>query len=120
MNPGNLFLCGDGRVKLGGLEQHLGVQPLQSKKSREVYDALGISKEGDMWSLGVSLMEMLEGEEYLALLSREGRDALISEDYRFYLLYWNWPTELCDFVTDLMQKDVNAMMAVSFIPKSDA
>ena len=107
-------------MKLGGLEQHLGVQPLQSKKSREVYDALGISKEGDMWSLGVSLMEMLEGEEYLALLSREGRDALISEDYRFYLLYWNWPTELCDFVTDLMQKDVNAMMAVSFIPKSDA
>ena len=107
-------------MKLGGLEQHLGVQPLQSKKSREVYDALGISKEGDMWSLGVSLMEMLEGEEYLALLSREGVDTLMSDDSRFCLLHWNWPTELCDFVTDLMQKDVNAMMTVSFIPKSDA
>ena len=120
MNPGNLFLCEDGRVKLGGLEQHVVVQLFQSKKSREVYDALGINKEGDMWSLGVSLMEMLEGEEYLALLSREGVDALMSDDSRFCLLHWNWPTELCDFVTDLMQKDVNAMMTVSFIPKSDA
>lgn len=120
MDPGNLFLCEDGRVKLGGLEQHLGVQPLQSKENNELYDAHEISKEGDMRSLGVSLMEILEGEEYIAVLGRKNVDALMRDNYRFCLLYWNWPTELFDFVKDLMQKDVNAMMAVSFIPKSDA
>lgn len=120
MNPGNLFLCEDGRVKLGGLEQHVGVQALQSKKSREVYDALGISKEGDARSLGVSLMEVLEGEDYLAVLGRKDVHTLMHGNCRFCHLYWDWPRELFNFVKDMIQKDVNAMMAVRAKPKSDA
>lgn len=120
MNPGNLFLSEDGRVKLGGLEQHVGVQALQSKENNELYDALGISKEGDARSLGVSLMEILEGEDYLTVLGRKDVDTLMHDNCRSSLFYWNWPTELCDFVTDLMQKDVNAMMTVRAMSKSDA
>ena len=77
MNPGNLFLCEDGRVKLGGLEQYMGVQLFQSKDNNELYDAHEISKEGDMRSLGVSLMEILKGEEFFATFDREDVDALI-------------------------------------------
>lgn len=91
-----------------------------SQRSREVYDALEISKEGNIRSLGVSLMEILKGEEFFATLDREDVDALIRGNCRFYLSYWKWPTELCDFMKDMIKKDVNAMMIVRAKPKSDA
>ena len=111
-----MFLSDEGLVKLSdyGLEEHLN--PLHSEKSTAWYMAPEAfegkrEQKSDVWSLGISLMELAEGVNPFEGCNPgkvrgrvcEFRPPLCSED---------WSAAFVDFVNKCLVKDVEERWSV--------
>ena len=112
-----MFLSDEGLVKLSdyGLGEHLN--PLHSEESTawcmapEVF-RIQIEMKSDVWSLGISLMELAEGRNpFKGCSPGDVRDRLC-EYGPPYLCSEEWSAAFVDFVSKCLVKDVNERWSV--------
>lgn len=119
--PANIFLCLDGTPKLADLGHHTKVfGQCQQRSSTPDYQApevlakLPASTSADIWSLGITLIELAEGAPPLFSLS--------SQNFEYHAIHFPPPTlsypssfssVFISFVESCLQKDPNTRPSAS-------
>ena len=113
-----MFLSDEGLVKLSGygLGEHL--DSLFSEKSTAWYMAPEVFREqiemkSDVWSLGISLIELAEGVNPFEGCNQEEVKQRVCEDAFPSLAVKEWSTTFVDFVSKCLVKDVEERWSVS-------
>ena len=112
-----MFLSDEGLVKLSdyGLGEH--VNRLLSEKSVPWYMAPEVFKEqreqkSDVWSLGISLMELAEGRNPFEGCNQEEVKQIVCEGAFPSLAVKEWSAAFVDFVSNCLVKDVEQRWSV--------
>ena len=120
MKPDNLFIMESGVIKLGDFGLAAQLEYLCSRKNTtygtSMYTAPevfmnGVVLKSDVWSLGISVIEMAEGKHPFAGFSEEDvKNATPS-------LSSAWSSDLVDFVNKCLVKDVDERASVEALLK---
>ena len=112
-----MLLSDEGLVKLSdyGLGEHLN--PLYSEKSTAWYMAPEAfegerEQKSDVWSLGISLMELAEGVNPFEGCNQEEVKQRVCEGAFPSLAVKEWSTTFVDFVSKCLMKDVEQRWSV--------
>ncbi|KAK8831804.1 hypothetical protein WA577_001862, partial [Blastocystis sp. JDR] len=121
IKPDNLFLSESGVIKLGDFGLAVQLEHSCSKRSTkcgtswymapEVYDEATVLKS-DVWSLGITLIELAEGQNpYAGCTSAAVMKAILLSEPPA-LSSSKWPAEFVDFVSKCLMKDVKERWSV--------
>ena len=112
-----MFLSVEGLVKLSGygLGEHLN--PFHSTKSTAWCMAPEVFKEqreqkSDVWSLGISLMELAEGRNPFEGCNQEEVKQRVCEGAFPSLAVMEWSSAFVDFVSNCLVRDVEERWSV--------
>ena len=126
MKPDNLFIMESGVIKLGDFGLAAQLEYLCSRKNTtygtSMYTAPevfmnGVVLKSDVWSLGISVIEMAEGKNpYDGLTSTKIMEALLNKSPPSFFSS-GWSNDLVDFVKRCLVKDVNERASVEALLK---
>ena len=112
-----MLISDDGTVKLSGfqvigpLEQRRLMGDASKYRSPEMYNGT-VCMKSDVWSLGISLIEMADGRNpYTGCSSTELMNQVVNQPSPS-LTSPGWSSYLVDFVSECLKKDVNERASV--------
>ena len=121
IKPDNLFISESGVIKLGDFGLAVQLEHSCSKRNTtcgtslymgpEVYDG-GACLKSDVWSLGISVIEMAEGRNPFAGMTSAKIMNLVLNKSPPSLSSSGWSSDLVDFVKKCLVKDVNERASV--------
>ena len=126
MKPDNLFILESGVIKLGDFGLAAQLEHLYSRKNTtygtSMYMALEVFEgsadlKSDVWSLGISIIEMAEGKNpYAGMTTARIKEEVLNKPPPS-LTPSRWSSELVDFVNQCLVKDVNERASVDELLK---
>ena len=121
IKPGNLFISKDKLIKLGDFGLATQLNHTCSKRRTECGTPLYIAPEmyygktelnSDVWSLGITLMELAEGWNPFADCSSQKVMKMVLYEQLPSLSFSKWSMEFVDFVNKCLVRDVNERWSV--------
>ena len=126
IKPDNLFISESGVIKLGDFGLAVQLEHSCSKRNTtcgtslymgpEVYDG-GACLKSDVWSLGISVIEMAEGRNPFAGMTSAKIMNLVLNKSPPSLSSSGWSSDLVDFVSACLVKDVKKRASVNDLLK---
>ena len=126
IKPDNLFISESGVIKLGDFGLAVQLEHSCSKRNNvcgtsmyvapEVYEG-GTVLKSDVWSLGISIIEMAEGKHpFVGMTSASIVNRVLNSPSPTFSSS-GWSSDLVDFVRKCLVKEVNARSSVDDLLK---